>query len=766
MVYCSEAAPALGSGSKQDEFELSDSETATAAARPARAGLEEGAAADAQDLSHFVRRPAEGVAAMDLVVDGVYCGACIVTIEKGLAREAGVRSARVNLASRRVTVEWDEGALDPPVILERLEALGYPAYPFAPEAVESVEIRTEKRLLRCLGVAAFGAMNVMLLSVSLWAGADRDPTAPTRDLFHWLSALVALPTAAYAGQPFFESAARALTARSVNMDVPISLAVILALGMSMLQTVSHERVAYFDSALMLLMFLLVGRTLDQRMRRRTRDFALNLSAIRADKALKLFDGGEARETPIAAVEPGDLVLVRAGERIAVDGLVEHGRSEVDQSLVTGETAPVPVAPGAAVYAGTVNLGAALRVRVKSAASGTFLDEVNGLLARAVEQRSSYVRLADRAAKLYVPLVHAAALATFIGWLLLGAGWQQALLVAIAVLIITCPCALGLAVPAVQAVAAGSLFRRGLILHSGEALERLAEADAVVFDKTGTLTQPRPALANAAEIAPDVLLLAGALALASRHPLAKAIVEASGATEPIAGEEFTGEGVGAAWRNGRVKLGSVAWCAAEAEAAPVAAAWPDASLIALRTPERAVVFAIRQVLRPDAAAVVAEIARERQVEILSGDREPAVALVARELGVRRYQAGLKPAGKIARLKALESEGRRPLMVGDGLNDAPALAAAHVSISPVSAAHVAQAQADALFLGERLAPVADALRIAATARRLMVENLWLSAIYNAIAVPVAVLGFASPLIAAIAMSGSSIAVTLNALRARNA
>ena len=721
---------------------------------------------EAQDLSHFVRHPADGVAAMDLVVDGVYCGACIVTIEKGLRREAGVRGARVNLASKRVTVEWSDGALDPPVILERLEALGYPAYPFAAETVDSVETETEKRLLRCLGVAAFGAMNVMLLSISLWAGADRDPNSATRDLFHWLSALVALPTAVYAGQPFFESAAKALRARSVNMDVPITLGVGLALLMSMLQTLAHERVAYFDSALMLLMFLLAGRFLDQRMRRRTRDFAINLSAIRADRAVKLFDGGEARETPISAIHRGDVVLVRAGERIAVDGAVEDGRSEIDQSLVTGETAPIEVSPGAQVYAGTVNLTGALRVRVESAASGTLIDEVNGLLASAVEQRSSYVRLADRAAQLYVPVVHATALATFLGWLALGAGWQQSLLVAITVLIITCPCALGLAVPAVQAVAAGAMFRHGLILHSGEALERLAEADTVVFDKTGTLTQARPTLANAADIAPGDLALAGSLALASRHPLARVIAEAAGARDPLAAEEFSGRGVSALWRGQRIKLGSVAWCGAEAEAAPVAAQWPDASLIALRIPERAVVFAVRQALRPDARAVVGEIAREREVEILSGDREPAVAFVARELGVRRYQAGLKPADKIFRLKALESAGRRVLMVGDGLNDAPALAAAHVSISPISAAHIAQAQADALFLGERLAPVADALRISAKAKRLMVENLALSAVYNLVAVPLAVLGLVTPLIAALAMSGSSILVTLNALRARQA
>ena len=720
----------------------------------------------AQDLSVFVRRPAEGVEAMDLVVAGVTCGACIVTIEKGLQKEGGVRGARVNLASKRVTVEWSEGALEPPAIIERLAALGYPAYPFAPETADSVEMQAEKRLLRCLGVAAFGAMNVMLLSVSLWAGADSDPNPTTRDLFHWLSALVALPCAAYAGMPFFESATKAIRARALNMDVPISLGVLLGLGMSVVQTLAHERVAYFDSAVMLLTFLLGGRYLDQRMRRRSRDFAVNLSAIRAERAVKLFDNGEAREVPVAAIHPGDLILIRAGERITVDGTVEQGRSDVDQSLVTGETVPVEAGPGATVYAGGVNLTGALRVRATAAASGTLLDQVNGLLAKAVEQRSPYIALADRAARLYAPVVHVMALSTFLGWLAIGAGWQQAVLVAIAVLIITCPCALGLAIPAVQVVAAGAMFRRGLILNSGQALERLAEADMVVFDKTGTLTQPGPRVANAADICPEDLELAGSLALASRHPLAKAIAEAAGAKEPMVAEEHPGQGVLASRAGVTLKLGSVAWCDAGAEAKAVAEKWPDASLIALKTPKRAVVFAVRQGLRPDAREAVAGIAADHEVEILSGDREPAVALVARELGVGRFEAGLKPADKIARLEALVSQGRRPLMVGDGLNDAPALAAAHVSISPISAVHIAQAQADALFLGDRLMPVADALRLAAKARRLMVENLWLSAIYNLIAVPIAVLGLATPLIAAIAMSGSSVLVTLNALRAREA
>jgi Cu2+-exporting ATPase len=723
--------------------------------------------ADTQDLSVFVRHPAEGVAAMDLVVEGVHCGACISTIEKGLGRENGVRGARVNLASKRVTVEWNEGASSPEAILDRLGGLGYPAYPFAARTADSVEATEEKRLLTCLGVAAFGAMNVMLISVSLWSGAADASGWATRDFFHWLSALVVLPTAAYAGRPFFDSALRALRQASFNMDVPITIGVTLALAMSVAQTLQHAREAYFDSAIMLLLFLLAGRYLDQRMRRRTRDVASNLAAIKAEKAIKLSADGEAVETPIAAIHPGDLVLARAGDRIAVDGIVEDGRSEVDQSLVTGETAAVAVAPGAAVYAGTLNLAGALRIRVSKAAEGTLLDEVNHLLERAIEQRSSYVRLADRVSRLYTPVVHMTALSTFIGWVLLGLSWQPALVIAITVLIITCPCALGLAVPAVQVVAASAMFRRGVMLNSGDALERLADVDTIVFDKTGTLTLPQPSLANLADIAPEDLTLAGSLALASKHPLAKAVAVAAGAKNPLAAHEFPGQGVTVFHEGKRLKLGSAAYCKAEAEAAEVAARWPDASLIAFHGPRRAVVFAIRQAPRPDAREVVAGLAREGYaIEILSGDRPAAVEEVARELGISHFSAALKPADKIARLKALRDEGRHVLMVGDGLNDAPALACANVSISPISAAHLTQAQADAVFLGDRLAPVADALHLARKAKSLMVGNLWLSAIYNFIAVPIAILGFATPLIAALAMSGSSILVTLNALRARSA
>ena len=719
-----------------------------------------------QDLSVFVRSPAEGLSAMDLVVEGVHCGACIVTIEKGLAAEPAVRGARVNLASRRVTVEWEEGKLAPEAIVARLEALGYPAYPFAAPIADSMALAEERRLLRCLGVAAFASMNVMLLSVALWSGAASEDKSATRDLFHWFSALVALPAVAYAGRPFFESAIRALKQFTANMDVPISLGILLSLALSVVQAIWHEADSYFESGVMLLTFLLAGRYLEYRMRRRTRDVATNLAAMKAEKAVRLSDEGEAVETPIAAIAPGDLVLVRAGERVAVDGVVEDGRSQVDQSLVTGETLPIEVSVGSMIYAGSMNMSGALRVRVAKAASGTLLDEVNALLDKAIEQRSSYVKLADRAARLYAPIVHLTALITFVSWMALGLAWEPALVIAITVLIITCPCALGLAVPAVQVVAAGQLFRRGVMLNNGDALERFAEIDTIVFDKTGTLTLTQPTLANRDEIAPDDLKLAGALALASKHPLARAVAEAANARDPLPAHEFPGQGVTLFHAGKRIKLGSPAFCDALTEAAAAAARWPDASLIAFRGPERVAVFAVRQALRPDAAQVIAGLKRAGlRMEILSGDRPAAVEAVARELGLAEFAAGLKPADKIARLKALREAGHKVLMVGDGLNDAPALAAAYVSMSPITAAHIAQAQADALFLGDRLAPVAEAVTTSRKARALMIQNLWLSAIYNVVAVPIAILGYASPLIAAVAMSGSSIVVTVNALRAHS-
>ncbi|WP_051356576.1 heavy metal translocating P-type ATPase [Azorhizobium doebereinerae] len=714
--------------------------------------------AQAVDYSIFMAREADGRSQMSLAIDGIDCAACISDIENGVLALPGVVQARLNYSTHRLTVAWD-GEGEPAALVSRLESLGYRAHPFAGRA-EEAEARRSQWLLRCLGVAGFAMMNVMLLSVSVWAGNVTDITPETRDLFHWISALIALPAAAYAGQPFFQSAYRALRTRSLNMDVPISLGVILALGMSLVETILHREHAFFDSAVMLLFFLLAGRYLDHEARRRTRAVAGNLAALRGEMAQRLDAAGHAVWVPVQALKPGDRILVAAGERVGADGIVEAGASALDEALITGETLPRAVTAGDRLYAGSLNGAGALTIRVTAGGEGTLIDDVQRLLDGALSQRAGYVRLADRVARLYAPVVHLTALASALGWLLFGASVHDAVMIAVAVLIITCPCALALAVPAVQVVATGRLFRAGLLVNAGDMLERLAGVDTVVFDKTGTLTLPEPALRLPAGAEPDLVALAARLALSSRHPLAAALARhAQGpAFEDV--EEVPGAGVKAVVDGQELRLGSLAFCDTVLPADLPATATP----IAVRAGNRATVIGLDQALRADAVEVVAALkARRLDVRILSGDREGPVAAVAAALGISSYGAGLRPADKIAALERLKAEGRKVLMVGDGLNDAPALAAATVSLSPASGVAVTQAQADAVFIGTRLAPVRLAIDGARVAARLMRQNLGVAVLYNLIAVPLAVAGHVTPLVAALAMSGSSILVTVNAMRA---
>ncbi len=719
-----------------------------------------------RDFSHYVRDAGAGLSHIDLAVEGVSCAGCMSKIERGLSAIPDVTLARVNLTDRRVALEWKQGALDPARFIDRLAELGYKAYPFETAGAEAVEAAQSRFLLRCLGVAAFATMNVMMLSIPVWSGNVSDMIPEQRDFFHWLSALIALPAAAYAGQPFFRSAWSALRTGNVNMDVPISIGVILALGMSVVETINHAEHAYFDAAIMLLTFLLVGRYLDQSMRRRTRAVAGNLAALKAETATKFVGPDEISEVPVAAIDPGDIVLLRPGERCAIDGTVIEGRSEIDQSLITGETRHVAAEQGTAVYAGSLNMTGTLRVRVSAASEGTLLAEITRLLDNALQARSRYVRLADRASRLYAPVVHATALLTILCWVLVGASWHDAIVTGVAVLIITCPCALGLAIPTVQTVASGAMFRAGVLLNSGDSIERLAEVDHIIFDKTGTLTLPDLEVVNASGIPEDVFKLAGQLALASHHPVAAAVARASNAKAPLAGAvEEPGQGVRATLDGRELRLGRPSFCAAEQLASDSHDLDPEASIVAFSDGEKSYVFCVRQGLRPDAQAMIAALqARNIGVEILSGDREPAVRAAARALGVSDWRAGVTPADKIARIEELKARGIKVMMVGDGLNDAPSLAAAHVSMSPISAAHLSQATADLVFLGKPLAPVVAAIDFSRKALLLMRQNLWLAIGYNILAVPIAISGVVTPLIAAAAMSGSSILVMLNALRAR--
>src|SRR5579863_4212858 len=667
------------------------------------------------DLSQFVARSDTGAAHMTLAVDGVGCAGCIRKIEGGLTKLPGVIDARLNFTQRRLAVDWRDNEIGAPDIIGALEKIGYRAHPFAPQRVEADDSRQAKRLLKCLAVSGFAAMNVMLLSIAVWSGNVSDMTPVTRDLFHWLSALIALPAAAYAGQPFFRSAWRALRTRQLNMDVPITVGVTLALGLSLYETATHSVHAYFDSALMLLFFLLCGRYLDLAMRRKTKLFAGNLASMKADFALRLNADGELTRMPVSSLLPGDRVLVRPGELIPVDGVVLTGSSAIDDSLVTGETVARAVAPGAAVYAGSINGAGALTVKVVAAGTGTLVDEIERLLDKATAAKSRSVRLADRAARLYAPVVHAAAALTCIGWLIAGASPHDAIVTAIAVLIITCPCAIALAIPAVQVVAAGQLFRSGVILNGGDAIERIAEVDTIIFDKTGTLTLPDP-IVDTTSLDPQLLERAARLALSSHHPLAAVLARRARQRVPYPDAvEEPGRGVRALIDGEEVRLGSAAFCGVT-DAAAQATHVRETSCIAFCHAGRTALIAVRQSLRPDAVAVIQALkVRGLDLMVLSGDRAEAVGPVAERLGLRQWLAGLTPAEKIAVIELLKSQGRRVLMVGDGLNDAPALAAAHASLSPITAAHLSQAHADAVFLGDRLAPVLRAVAVRSEERR---------------------------------------------------
>ncbi|MBR1163839.1 heavy metal translocating P-type ATPase [Bradyrhizobium elkanii] len=718
------------------------------------------------DFSHFLKRTGAGRLQLDLAVEGISCVGCMGKIERNLSSIPDVTSARVNLTDNRLALEWKAGALDPALFVKRLAELGYRAYPFQRDNAETLEAERAQELLRRLGVAAFAAMNVMMLSIPVWSGNVSDMLPEQRDFFHWLSALIVLPAAAYCAQPFFSSAFAVLRARGTNMDVPISIGILLALATSLIETIAHAEHAYFDAAIMLIAFLLAGRYLDQNMRRRTRAFASNLAALKAETAAKFISPTEIRTLPVAAIKPGDIVLVRPGECCTVDGNVIEGSSEIDQSLITGETLPAIATPGSAVFAGTLVRSGTLRVRAAATSDGTLLAEISRLLDHALQARSRYLRLAERASRLYAPIVHITAFLTMLGWLASGATFHNSVVTAIAVLIITCPCALGLAIPAVQTVAAGALFRSGVLLNAGDAIERIAEVDRVIFDKTGTLTLPELDVANLAGIPEDVVKLAGRLALSSRHPVAAALARAAGANEPLADiEEEPGRGVRGYYEGAPIRLGRPLFCGADSLADEILCHDPEASVVAFSHGEARHVFAIRQRMRPDAVEVVTSLARLGiMVEIVSGDREPAVRRAAETLGIHKWRANVSPTDKVARVEDLTSRGYKVLMVGDGLNDAPALAAAHASMSPVTATHMSQAVADAIFLGAHLGPVIKAVIASRGALRLMRQNLCLAVVYNVLAVPVAIAGLVTPLIAAAAMSCSSVLVMLNALRAR--
>ena len=690
------------------------------------------------------------------IVEGMHCAGCIARIEGALSKLAGVASARVNFGAHSVLVRH-AADVSPDVAEQTIAALGFAVHPA--RANEAVSAHGETaRLTKALAVAGFAAMNVMLLSVSVWSGAE----GSTRDLFHWLSALIALPAISYAGRPFFGSAWRALKHGTTNMDVPISIGVVLTVAMSLYETATHGEHAYFDGALMLLFFLLAGRLLDSAMRARAEDgVAALLRRVPGEVLVLRPDGGT--ETRLASeIAPGMRVLIAAGDRIGVDGIIEAGQAHIDRSLVSGESIPEPMAPGDLVLAGTICLDAPLTVRVTAVGTDTVIADIARLMETAGQSKSRYVRIADRASRLYAPAVHSLAALSFAGWMLAGAGLHQSVIIAVAVLIITCPCALGLAVPIAQVVAAGALMRAGVLIKDGSALERLAEADGVLLDKTGTITLARLAVTDGLpDDAGDRAALM-ALAQASRHPLSVAIRTALNGVDPAdatAVTEQPGLGVEAMIGGEIARLGRADWLETQPTGAQLVSVFRWGS-----GPARVISFSDQ--LRADAPAAIARLkAMGFAPVMLSGDRPAPVCALATQLGIMGV-ARLSPADKVAFIDRQAALGKRMLMVGDGLNDGPALRRAHVAMAPATASDVGQLAADLVFFGDRLESVPIAIAAARRTMAVVRQNFVLAIGYNLLAVPLAMAGMVTPLVAALAMSGSSLAVVANALRLRRA
>jgi P-type Cu2+ transporter len=698
-----------------------------------------------------------------LSVPDIHCGGCIAKIEKAVAALESTRWARVNLSTRRLTVRWNDQD-PPPKVISALEGLGYRAHIMAPDEIDESD-GTRSSLVRALAVAGFASGNIMLLSVSVWSGAADQ----ARDLFHVISAVIAIPAIAYSGRVFFVSAWRALRHRHANMDVPISIGVLLACAMSVFDTAQGREHAYFDAAVMLLFFLLIGRVLDHETREKARGAVRGLSRLVPRTALVLTKDGAWERVPVADIRIGSIIRVAVGDRVPVDGIVSSGRSTLDRSIVTGESQPHVAGVGASVQSGVLNLSSDLEVEATADEAGSFLAAMKHLVETAETARPKHTPLSNSVSRFYAPAVHLAALAGFSGWFLYGGDPHQSISIAIAVLIITCPCALGLAAPIIQVVAARRLFELGIMVKDAAALERLADVDTVVFDKTGTLTTGDLSIIDQDGHDPTHLALAKAMAKQSRHPHARALVRPDSRTNDefqnlAAFEqawEHPGDGLEARSGDDIYRLGRIEWacdasCVVDGEAGA-----PRTALS--RNGECMAVFKFDDRLRTGAESAMAGlIDKGMEVQILSGDIGSSVETVANRLGGVEFQADKRPAEKTAHIEALGEVGRKTLFVGDGLNDAPALRAAHVSMAPSSAADIGRNAADIVFLRDDLEAVGLALEIARRAARMTRQNLTFAVLYNLLALPIALAGLVTPLIAALAMSGSSIIVVLNALR----
>jgi Cu2+-exporting ATPase len=767
---CQAVAQAIVDAGLEDYYRYRTA-TARTAGEIVPALLDEIALYDRPDLQgRFVRVEAENVREASLILEGITCAACVWLNERHVGRLPGVVEFRVNYATQRAHVRWDQTRIRLSDILRAISAIGYLAHPYDPARQHDVAERARRLALRRLAVAGIGAMQVMMFAVGLYVGAWSGIDPDMKDFLRWVSLVVTVPVITYAARPFFASAWRDLRRRQLGMDVPVSIALAGAFLASVWATVSQAGEVYYDSVCMFTFFLLVGRYLEMAARQRAAAAGESLVKLLPMTAHRLEGDGEV-QVPASDLRPGDRVRVRPGETVPSDGRVEDGLSTVDESLVTGESMPLARRAGDPLIGGTVNVESPLVMVVERTGDDTVVAAIIRLLDRAQGEKPHIAQLADRVAARFVGGLLLVAAAVYLYWHLHQP--DHAFWITLAVLVVTCPCALSLATPAALTAATGTLTRRGLLTTRGHALETLARATHIIFDKTGTLTRGHLALRQVRAVgrlsAPEALDVAAALEAGSEHPVARVLSQA-GDPVPLTGVVATpGLGIEGVSEGRRYRIGRedfVRALSGHAVSAPDAPE-PGAMTVVALGDEGGILayFELADTLRADAQPTVEALqALGVEVWLLSGDAGTAVAHKARELGIGQAQGRMRPEDKLAAVRSLQERGAVVAMVGDGVNDAPVLAGASVSIAMGRATELAQASADMVLLSEHLPHIAEGVLAARRTMAVIRQNLLWALAYNAIALPLAAAGLVLPWMAAIGMSASSLLVVLNALRLR--
>ncbi len=739
---------------------------------------------DEPDVQARIVRSAEATdqagatAEVTLLLEGMRCGACVWLIERTLAAQPGVLGASVNFATERAVLRWDPAKTRLSKLLAGIAAVGYRALPFDAQRREAQLARTSRSLFRRLFVAGLGMMQVMMYALPVYTAKAGDIEWQYEHLMRWASLLLTLPVVLYSAQPFFSGAWRDLKARSLGMDVPVALGIAAAFGASTWATLAQHGEVYFDSVTMFVFLLLAARHLEWLARRRASRAVDALAAALPERVDRLTDAAQATSQTFlqAAVEtvpslrlaPGDFIRVGDGSRFPVDVALTVGQTAVDQSLLTGESTPVARGPGDEIPGGAINTGNTVLARVLRGASDSTVSTLERLIERAARDKPAVAQLADRVAGWFVVGLLLFAAAVLAGWWWVDA--SRALPIAIAVLVVSCPCALSLATPAALVAASGALTRHGVLVASGRALASLAACTDVVFDKTGTLTRGRPEVVEVETFnnwsAAQVLAAAAALEVGSPHPLAGALRAAARPHPAQSAQDVCntpGHGVQGVVGGDGLRLGSAIWCGQWAACPRGSHEDSEVWLVGRDGPRARIRLA--DSLRDDSLDTVAAMkALGLRTHLLTGDNAGPAGRVAGALGIESVRSAASPSDKLAYVRELQNAGRRVLMVGDGVNDAPVLAAANASLAVGEATALARTAADSVLLSGRLLRAADLVAMARRTHRVIVQNLAWSTLYNLIAIPAAALGYVPPWMAAIGMSTSSLLVVGNALRLR--